>query len=151
MHRLLMALMALSSAACTSLDDVRRQPIRWTATYLMPFDTLAGCIAARLSQFWATTPQIYPRQGIAYVTLADKTLPSIVAEFVVRRQSDDSSLVEWQRRPLFADLGSLEPRSREAADRCAAPEAVKGQPETAPNAVKRRQPEWLPDTSPYRN
>src|SRR5215468_11170802 len=103
MHRLVMVLAALSVTACTTLDEVRQEPIRWKATYLVPFDTLANCLAARSAQYWSATPQIYPRQGIAYVTLVDKGAPSVVAEFVVRQQPDGSSLVEWRRRRLVVD------------------------------------------------
>jgi len=117
-------LFVLSLSACTSLDEVREQPVQWKASYLVPFDTLASCIAARLSQHWATTPQIYTRQGFAYVTLADKSAPSIVAEFFIRQQSDGSSLVEWRRRPLLADYAGLQSKSHEAADRCAESEAA---------------------------
>jgi hypothetical protein len=84
----------------------------------MPFETMTNCLAAQLAQWWAVTPLIYPREGVAYVTLADKRAPSIVAEFVVRRQNDGSSLVEWRRRKLAVDVDGLEPKSRAAADLC---------------------------------
>jgi hypothetical protein len=118
MHRLLAVLAILSLPACTSLDDVRQQPARWFAYSPVPFDTMANCIAARMAQWWAVTPQIYSRQDVAYVTLADNRAPSIVAEFTIRQQSGGMSFIEWRRRKLPVDFDRLEARSRAAVDLC---------------------------------
>ena len=118
MHRLLTGLAALSAVACTSLEDVRQQPFSWFSYYPVPFDNLANCLAARSAQLWTVTPQIQERQGIAYVTLGEKGGSSVVAEYVVWRQADGSSLVGWRRRKIIADVIGLQSTSREAADRC---------------------------------
>ena len=122
MHSAMPVLSLLMVTACAaSLDDVRAEPVRWAAAYGVPFDTMANCLAARSVQVWSVAPQIYPGQGIAYVTLASKEVTTIMAEYTVRRQADGGSQVEWRRKKLVADLGGLETTARETADRCARP------------------------------
>ncbi|MCX7366801.1 MAG: hypothetical protein NTV97_33995 [Alphaproteobacteria bacterium] len=122
MRAVVFLLMLIPLASCAaSIDDVRAEPVRWSNTYRVPFDTMANCLAARSIQDWSVAPQVYPREGVAYVTVAAKDSNTIMAEYVVRRQADGGSLVEWRRRKLLADLGGLETGSREAADGCARP------------------------------
>jgi hypothetical protein len=116
--RLAVVLAMLSFSACTSAADVRQEPIRWTASYSVPFDTMANCVAEQMAQGWQATPQIYQRDGFAKVTLSDKGAPSTVAEFAVRGQGDAGSLVEWRRRAVIYDIDYIEAKSRWAADYC---------------------------------
>ena len=108
---------AVAVSACgATIDEVRSEPVRWTAHYDVPFDTMANCLAARTAEEWRSTPQIYPRDGKAYVTASQ--LNTIVAEFVIKKDGDGASTVEWRRRKVIADLGGLEATARKNADKC---------------------------------
>ncbi len=106
-------LSAVLLAGCYSVDDVRKQPTKWTATYPVAFDHMANCLAAQMAGDYRVTPQIYQREQRAVLTLG--STHQVIAEFQIR-QSGNGSIVEWRDMPSVFDARS--PAARERADRC---------------------------------
>lgn len=106
---------ALAASGCYSIEEVRQQPVAWTATYPVPFDTMANCLAAQWIGNYRVAPAIYPRR--ADVTIAAS---SVIAEYQIVQISDVSSEVRWHH--MHSTPGSLrevDRTARERADRCA--------------------------------
>lgn len=115
----------LVSSCAPTLDDLRTEPVRWTAEYDVPYDTLTNCLAARMSEKYSAVPQVYPRDRIGIVTV---TWPQVLlapgglfSEYTIRSIGADRSSVEWRRRKMGLDLGENEQFSKDAAARCAEP------------------------------
>ena len=121
---LLAAIAALGPvlAGCTiSQEEVRAEPVRFTMTVTASFDTLATCVAGRSAHDYVVTPQIYQSEGVAYVTLAAKSAPTVQSEYFIRRSGTNTSTVEWRRRKLIAGQGGSEEQARENIEACSKP------------------------------
>lgn len=104
--------LVLALGACSvSTDDLRQEPVRFSATQSVPYDTMANCISAQAADHWPTTMQINLRDQTANVTVPN------MADFQVRAQGA-GSIVDWRRRKLAYDMGALEATSRQIVDRC---------------------------------
>lgn len=101
---------ALAVCAPTS-DEIRAEPVRFTSSQPVPWDTMANCILRRALDQRPASLLTYPREQLATVILPE------TAEFTVRA-AGDGSVVEWRRRKLVADVGGLEAASREIVERC---------------------------------
>ncbi len=102
----------LSLGACSmQVDELRQEPVRFSATQPVPFDTMANCISAQAADHWPATMQINLRDQTANVTVPN------MADFQIRAQGA-GSVVDWRRRKLAADMGGLEATSRQIVDRC---------------------------------
>lgn len=119
--RLVLSLSVLLLGCETTAEDVRIEPVRWSARYEVPFDTMANCLASGWSHAYAVTPLVYPREGIARVTMANKQAPMVMSEYEIRKLGEGTSEVQWRRRKILADLGGVEAKMREVADKCAQP------------------------------
>lgn len=118
MRNLKVAFVVTLLAGCApSLDELRSEPALWSRQIDAPYDTLTNCIAARMSEDFRSTPQLYPREGKGIVTL---TYPGsgFFAEYTVKQLASDRSEVEFKRRKVMADLGGFVAKSQEAAERC---------------------------------
>jgi len=106
--------LALPLSACSvPVDDLRREPVRFSVTAPhVSFDAMANCISAQSSDHWPTTMQINLQDRSANVTAPN------MADFQIRGEGA-GSVVNWRRRKLAADMGGLEATSRQIVDRCA--------------------------------
>ena len=109
---------ALTAAAlgllggCTSpADELRKEPVRFTTTQPMPYDTMALCIAREAALLFIPVLQIYPRDSVAYVTISD------MAVFTVRPEGE-GSVVDWRRGSLPTDLAAVESTSNAIVQTC---------------------------------
>ncbi len=105
-------------AGCYSVDDVRKQPVSWTATYSAPYNTVANCLAAQYAGELSVLPQDYPAEKRANVILTNPSARGAEAEFEIKQVNPTTTEVTWRRMgSLFGDA-SNDRRSRERADRC---------------------------------
>lgn len=111
--------LAVTTGACTSIDDVEGQPVRLTQRQAVPWELMANCIARRSAQEWAATPTFDRDRSTATIVIASKATPDIMAIYTVRADGT-GSVVEWRRRKLVADLGGLDAGAKGIVDRCAA-------------------------------
>lgn len=107
---ILAALFPLAACAPT-LDEIRAEPVRFTSSQPVPWDTMANCIAARSTDLRPASLQTYPRERLATVIWPE------AAEFTVRADGD-GSVVTFRRRKVVADLGGFEASAREIVERC---------------------------------
>ena len=104
---------------CYSLDDVRSQPVVWTATYPAAFDSIANCLAGRYAGEYSVVPQLYQNERRANVILSNTSGGAVLAEFQVRQLGGSSSVVSW--RHMGSPAGgnrSVDRDARANADRC---------------------------------
>lgn len=106
-------------AACTTVDELRQQPISWTAVYPARFDVLANCLAVRMAQDFDVTPQFYLPERRAVLTVATKGGARMTAEYSVRQFADADSEVTFRRQPSVFNNEPEIQKARELADRCA--------------------------------
>lgn len=111
-----------TAVACTTVDELRQQPILWTAIYPARFDVLANCLAVRMAQDFDVTPQFYLPERRAVLTAASKGGGRMSAEYSVRQISDVDSEVTFRRQPSAFNNESLTNEARALADRCASAE-----------------------------
>lgn len=117
--RLVPLLSWLLVGACEpTVDEVRSEPLQWTATYAKPFEDLATCMTGRISSDFTVTPQSFPRDGLIRLIL--KNGPIVSADVTVRQTSTGQSQVEMRRKRIVGDVTGAYGRIREAADRCGA-------------------------------
>lgn len=119
MKALRVPLLALAATACEpTVDEVRSEPLQWTATYAKPFEDLATCMTGRMSSDYTVTPQSFPREGLVRLIL--KNGPIVSADVTVRQAGAGESQVEMRRKRIVGDVTGAYGRIREAADRCGA-------------------------------
>ena len=110
-HRCLCVASALLLGACQTVHELRQQPTGWEATYPVPFDTMANCLAAQWARDWSVVPQINQREQRAVVTVGLRS--ANIGEYDVRQSSPTGSSVTWRQAFQY----KLD--SRDVADRCA--------------------------------
>lgn len=111
-------LAAAALAGCSSVEDVRQQPVAWSASYAVPFDTMANCLATQWLGNYRVVPSVYARERRADVTIAAS---SVIAEYQIEQTVGDTAEVKW--RHMYSTPSALRPvdrLARERADRCAA-------------------------------
>jgi hypothetical protein len=126
-------------AGCHTVDDVRQQPVEWSATYAVAFDAMANCLAVQSARDFDVTPQLYQSQRRAIVTLGVKGSYSLLAEYQVRQVSDGETEVNWR---TVSSLAST-PLARDRANRCARV-AMADVPRPAPPSATPQPPAWAP-------
>ena len=138
-------LAAVGLAGCHTVDDVRSQPVQWTATYAVSFDAMANCLAAQSARDFDVTPQLYQSERRADVTLGIKGGYSLLGEYQVRQTTASDSEVKWRS---VSSLASTE-LARNRANRCARSAMAAMPPPTVPTTEPRppQSPAWLPSTS----
>lgn len=120
---ILAALCLLSPSACSpTVDELRDRPVVFAVRAPVPFDTLANCLVARSMDRFVATPQIFQREGTAYVTLAlvFNGTPRLIGEYRIARDGDGST-VEYRHRKVVADASGWLPAARDAIERCSKP------------------------------
>ena len=129
---------------CHTVEDVRKSPVVWTASYGVPFDIMANCLAAQAARDFDVTPQLYQSQQRAIVTLGAKGTYSLVAEYQVRQISPAAIEVTWRTVSGIASSDA----ARARADRCAR-EAMASMPPPAPAPAPlpatTAAPAWAPE------
>lgn len=108
-------------AACTTTGIAGKpqpNPPLWSATYNVPYTTMANCLAAQPVGGFTGVPRIQPDAGVATVTLALDDGTQMAINYVIRRIGSGTSVVEWKR---LLTVGGWEPIDAEAharADAC---------------------------------
>lgn len=111
-------LFASTMTACATTKPQANAPL-WSATYNVPYTTMANCLAADRTGGFAGIPRIEPDAGVATVTLALDDGTQMAINYVIRRTGNGTSMVEWKR---LLTVGGWEPIDSEAharADACA--------------------------------
>lgn len=122
-------LLAAGVAACNSAPSTisipnpmaKPQPDAplWSATYNMPYTTMAACLAEKPIGGFTGVARIQPESGTATVTLTLNDGTPMNIHYAIRRTGSGTSLVEWRR---FLQVGGFEPIDSDArtrADTCA--------------------------------
>lgn len=110
-------------AGCYTVDDVRKRPIVWTATYSgTQWDTVANCLSGAYARDWIVTPQFFQRERRAAIILGYPGGYAILGEFEVSQTSDPTTQVTWK----FIGSGAganrdIDQQARERANKCATP------------------------------
>ena len=110
-HRYLCVASALLLGACQTVHEVGQRSAVWEATYPMPFEAMANCLAGQWARGWKVVPQIDQKEQRAVVMIG--VYSGVVAEYEVRQSSPTGSRVAWRQAYQYP----LD--SRELADRCA--------------------------------
>lgn len=110
------AALLLVLAGCYSVEDVRRSPVIWQATYSAQFDELATCIAEHSLGGATVTPLIRQKQKLATVTISASY--SVAHEYSIREVSDGTSEVTWRNAFNYSPSVPAARESRGIADRC---------------------------------
>jgi hypothetical protein len=96
------ALVAL--AACQSPGGLAQKAPAWTATYQVPYDTMANCLVERERLPWVTvTPSIYSPERRATVTVTSPT-GSALGVYDIRQVSARDTDVTY--RSIYGGPGS---------------------------------------------
>lgn len=119
-----MACAAALTAGCTTVDELRQQPVLWTAVYPVSYEVMANCLTLRVvedagSGLYTVTPQIYPAARRALVTGAAG--PRMDTEFSVRQISVTESEVGFRRVRSAFNNESIVSKFRKIADDCGRP------------------------------
>jgi len=109
------ASLLLAACAGPTVDELKAEPVRFTATAPVPYDTMANCLATRALDDYLVTPLFDPRRGTATVTLTHRAAMTLQGEYTVRR-ADDGSTVEYRRRKLLVE--SKDDKARAAVESC---------------------------------
>lgn len=119
MLRYLWLAAVVTLGGCYSVDDLKERPLAWSASYSVPFDNMANCLAVRSADAYIATPQLYQREERAAVLLSMAGLygPVIVGEYDIRTTSPSTIALSYRQRPSL--IGDTKP-ARERADRCGA-------------------------------
>jgi hypothetical protein len=113
MKKLLLATIALL-AGCHTVDQMRQRPPLWTATYAVPFYTMANCIALTFAGSGSVVePHLYSGERRATVTVAGGTTGVILYDYRITTNADATIDVEY--RTWTTDRAAF---GRERADRC---------------------------------
>ena len=106
---------SLLLAACgPTVDELKAEPVRFTATAPVPYDTMANCLATRALDDYLVMPLFDPRSGTATVTLTHRAAMTLQGEYTVRRAGDGST-VEYRRRKLLVDSNDDQARAAVAS------------------------------------
>jgi hypothetical protein len=119
-HGWLLEAAAAGLAGYVTVDDLRARPPAWTATYDVPWETMANCLRSGLIGGAFVTPQYDQRNRTAVLTLAMQGILApgpIVGEFQIQQiGQEDRSEVQFRPRPSMSDSDT---HGHELADRCA--------------------------------
>jgi hypothetical protein len=110
-------LVALGVSACASPASKPKPPI-WTADYGVPFDIMAGCLAAQPGDAFTASSQISTKAGTATVSFLPRNAPQAESAYTVRRTGSGTSQVSWQRLGNVGGLDWLDIEARNRANRC---------------------------------
>lgn len=98
------SLLCALMTACQSPGEFAQKAPAWTATYQVPYDTLANCLVGRERLPWVTvTPSIYPAERRATVTVTTPT-GSALGMYDIRQISDRATDVTY--RSIYGGPGS---------------------------------------------
>ena len=108
------ALAALT--ACQSPGELAQKPPTWTASYQVPWETMANCIVARSQRPLVTVTPTFT-SGSAQVVVTNPT-GAVLGSFDIRQMSGRATEVAY--RSIYGGPGtSAGGDARDIADRCA--------------------------------
>jgi hypothetical protein len=105
----------LALGGCSSVEDVRQKPALWSAVYSTSFDRMTNCLISSSIDAASVTPQLYPSEKLAVITLGVKGSYGTTGEFRVREVAPGQVDVDYRGR-TFASTSAA---TRSIADACA--------------------------------
>jgi hypothetical protein len=122
------ALLAMGVAACNSAPSTisipnpmaKPQPDAplWSATYNVPFTTMANCLATKPTGGFFGVLSMQPEAGVATVTLSLGDGTQMAINYIVRRTGNGTSSVEWRRLLTVGGFEWLDIQAHDRADAC---------------------------------
>jgi hypothetical protein len=111
-------LLAAGVAACNPIPKPQPDPPLWSATYSVPYTTMANCLAAQPIGGFTGVPRIQSDSGVATVTLALGDGTQLAINFIIRRTGSGMSVVDWRRHLTVGGWEPIDSDARTRADTC---------------------------------
>lgn len=94
--------------ACAGPDDMRQQPVVWSAVYQAPYDVMANCVAIESTGFArAATPLIDAKSKRAEVLVYGSPYGNMIEQFGFQEVNSGTTVAEYRgfllRSPLSAN------------------------------------------------